>query len=171
MLMQRLVPRLVILSAVVMSLAVTPVRAASPAEIAADLEGVPIAVEQIPDFFCHDRDYPTIHCFTSARRLEATLRGPGTGFAPAAVAAVDYVIVYSLTYYAGSYLYISQDYDTLALVGWNDRIRSYRGLNSELGRFWTDWFHGGTALDICCNAFVPSLSATFDQKITSVYRR
>lgn len=64
----------------------------------------------------------------------------------------DYVIVYSATSYAGSYMYISQDYDMLALVGWNDRIRSYKAVNSALGTFWTDWFGNGSRLDFCCDA-------------------
>ena len=75
------------------------------------------------------------------------------------------------TSYSGSSMYISQDYDTLALVGWNDRIRSFKGLDSGQGIFWTDWYATGSTLSFCCNVNDPSLPTTFEAKITSVYRR
>ncbi|MEO6628886.1 MAG: hypothetical protein ABIP03_10000 [Aquihabitans sp.] len=169
--MRRVLARVAVLTMVAMSMAAAPVAGATPIMVTADIDGVAIAVSQIPEHFCHDRAYPVIHCFATTRGLAAALKDLDGARAALAAAATDYVIVYSSTSYAGSYLYISQDYDTMATVGWNDRIRSYRGLNSALGRFWTDWFHSGTALDFCCNSNAPSLSATFDQTITSVYRR
>lgn len=146
-------------------------QAAGPSDsaVVADLDGVPISVDDIPKYYCTDSDFPAIHCFDSARAMAAARVADGATARSAT--AVTYVTVYSQTSYGGSYLAISQDYDTLALVGWNDRIRSFRAQNAELGRFWTDWFASGSALDFCCNTWSPSLSATFDQKITSVYRR
>ena len=146
-----------------------PVVAAGPA-VTADVDGHEIAIDAIPSYFCHDLDYPEIHCFAAADDLQAAL-AEGTNDRSMAPAASNYVVVFSQLSYGGSYLYISQDYDTLAVVGWNDRVRSFRALNGEAGRFWTDWFHSGALLDLCCNSNVPSLSATFDQRITSVYRR
>jgi hypothetical protein len=169
--MRRVLARVAVLTLVAMSMAAAPVADATPGTVTADLDGVAIAVDQIPEHFCHDRAYPVIHCFATPQGLAAAFEALDGARIARAATATDYVIVYSNTSYGGSYLYISQDYDTLVTVGWNDRIRSYRGLNSELGRFWTDWFHSGAALDFCCNSNVPSLSATFDQKITSVYRR
>jgi hypothetical protein len=135
--------------------------------VSADLEGVPIRTADIPNHYCHDHAFPVIHCFRTAAALEADVaKVPGD-----AVAAADYAVVYSSQTYAGSYLYISQDYDTLFAVGWNDRIRSFRGVNFGLGTFWTDWYATGARLDFCCNVVTPSLSATFDRAITSVYRR
>lgn len=169
--MRRVLARVAVLTLVAMSMAAAPVAGGTPSKVTADLDGVAISVDQVPEHFCYDRDFPVIHCFATPGGLEAAFEDLDRANVAEAVTATDCVIVYSSTYYAGSYLYISQDYDTLVTVGWNDRIRSYRGLNSELGRFWTDWFRNGTALDFCCNSNVPSLSATFDQKITSVYRR
>jgi len=169
--MRRVLARVVVLTLVAMSLAAAPVAGTTPRTVTADLDGVAIAVDQIPEHFCHDRDYPAIHCFATPRGLAAAFEDLERASVAQAATATDYVVVYSSTSYGGSYLYISQDYDTLVTVGWNDRIRSFRGVNSELGRFWTNWFHSGTFLDFCCNSTVPSLSATFDQQITSVYRR
>lgn len=173
--MQRIVPVAVLLVAALATFAapapaVATNAAAAGVEVVADLDGVPISVAQIPSFYCHDGDFPQIHCFATARDLEqARVATADAGLL--SVNAVTYVIVYAQTGYSGSYLAISQDYATLAVVGWNDRIRSFYAANSELGRFWTDWFAGGSRLDFCCNAAVPSLSATFDQQISSVYRR
>ena len=152
-----------------------PAAASSPVTVVADLEGAPIPASQIPDWFCHDRDFPLVHCFRAAASLEsarAALDSPAAAASGVTASlSSDYVVVYSSTLYAGSYMYVSQDYDALAIVGWNDRIRSYRGLNAGLGTFWTDWFAGGSRLDFCCNAQAPSLSGTFDRAISSVYRR
>lgn len=81
------------------------------------------------------------------------------------------MVVFASTDATGASMYLSQNRDTLALVGWNDRIRSYRGLNGAGGVFWTGWFASGSSLSFCCNAVDPSLPATFDQAITSAYRR
>ncbi len=152
-----------------------PAAASSAVRVAADLEGTPIPASEIPDWFCHDRNFPLIHCFRTAESLESArsaLDSPAALASGAVTAAsTDYVVVYSATSYAGSYMFVSQNYDILALVGWNDRIRSYRALNSALGTFWTDWFGNGSRLDFCCNTSAASLSGTFDQAISSVYRR
>jgi hypothetical protein len=147
-----------------------PAAAASPDTVVADLEGTSITVESVPDHFCYDHDFPRIHCFKTSASLKASLDA-ATSSAPSAVAATDYVVVFSSPSYAGSYMYISQDYDALAVVGWNDRVRSYRALNGARGIFWTDWFQSGTGQSFCCNQTVPVLSATFDRQFSSVYRR
>ncbi len=141
------------------------------AAVQADVDGRPIAVSDIPGYFCHDRDYPAIHCFRTAAALQAAIASRPSGLAIEAAAASDYVIVYAGLSYSGTYLYISQNYDTLFTVAWNDRIRSYRGLNGASGVFWTDWYATGDDLPFCCNVLDPSLPGTFDKTITSVYRR
>lgn len=143
-----------------------PVAAASP-QVVADLEGKPLKTSSIPDYYCHDRDFPLIHCYRTSAGLQSALAAPA---GLSALSSTDYVVVYSSPTYAGSYFYVSQDYDALAVVGWNDRIRSYRGVNGASGSFWTDWFESGTGQLFCCNQTVPVLSATFDHQFSSVYR-
>ena len=161
--------------AVLLLLAMTVPASADPGVggpvIEADLNSVPIGVSQIPSFFCHDRDFPRIYCFTTARALERALAGMVFTSGLLTTAASDYVQIFAGTGTTGASTYLSQNYDTLALLGWNDRIRSYRGLNGASGVFWTDWFASGSALAFCCNVVDLSLPATFDRSITSVYRR
>ena len=140
-------------------------------EITADLDGVPIEVGAIPLSFCHDRAFPQIHCFATAGGLERNLATLDAAVGASAASSSDYVQVYADVDRAGPSMTISQNYDTLVVVGWNDRIRSYRGLNWARGVFWTDWFASGDDLTFCCNVLDPSLPAAFDLKITSVYRR
>jgi len=139
--------------------------------IEADLNGDAIDVSEIPAFYCHDRDFPRIHCFATAKARERALADAATSSALQVTAASDYVQIFAGTGATGASTYLSQNYDTLALLGWNDRIRSYRGLNGGSGIFWTDWFASGSDLAFCCNVVDLTLPATFDRSITSVYRR
>ncbi len=155
----------------------TPAAAATaPSPVVADVEGQPIAADQIHDFYCHDRDFPRIRCFRTSAGLERALAVTpltptgGQLAASAATGSGDYVIIYAGQYLSGSYMVVSQDYDTLVVVGWNDHIRSFTALNGASGSFYTDWFGGGYRLGFCCNASTRNLSSTFDQQITSVYR-
>jgi len=147
----------------------TSVHAASAPNVHADLEGRTIAVREISTYYCHDRAFPLIHCFSTASRLEAALASTSpvlaTTFGP-----TDYVTIYSAPSYGGSYMHLSQNYDTLYWVGWNDRVRSFKARNSASGTFWTDWYGSGYGLNFCCNQTTPYFSATFDNAITSVYR-
>jgi hypothetical protein len=148
-----------------------PVHAADPAPIRAVLEGQPIETRLVSNYWCHDHNYPLINCFSSAGALEAALRADAAEPGLTAAAAGDYVLVFSGTGYSGSYMYISQDYSALFFVGWNDRIRSYRGQNNGQGTFWTDWYASGTRHDFCCNVTMPYLPANLDKAFSSVYRR
>ena len=147
-----------------------PAAWAAESAVTADLEGQPIGVEAIPDYYCTDRDFPQIHCYRTTRRLDASLQQRDANVFLASAAA-DYVVIYSGQTYSGSYMYVSQNYDFLALVGWNDRIRSYRGVNSGQGTFWTDWYRTGIGINFCCNTWVAALAPDLDRAFSSVYRR
>ena len=125
----------------------------SPA-IVADLDGQPVKSALISRFYCHDFDSPNVHCFRSASALERAVRrlaedrvtrqsgsattvsggglaGPTAGTLASVLG--DYVLVYDGTYYSGAYMYISQNYDTLWSISWNDRISSFNGRNGASG--------------------------------------
>jgi hypothetical protein len=149
--------------------AVQPAAASHPARVTADLNGRPIPVAEVGKHYCYDRDFPAIHCYSTADGLESA-RSSAAGLEPAAAQSTDFVIVYSGQTYSGNYFYISQNYDMLAVAGWNDRIRSYRVLNGSSGHYYTDWFGSGAVQSFCCNSAIPYLSATFDAQFSSVYR-
>ena len=162
---------LVVVSSVVFSGVVH----ASPSgpNIRADVEGRSIKSSEISSYFCHDFDFPRIHCFQTADRLEAvttTTMSTGTSAVAAAFGPNDYVTVYSGPTFSGTYAHLSQNYDNLFWVGWNDQISSYKGRNGASGTFWSDWFASGRATNFCCNTQVTSLPGGVDNTFTSVYR-
>jgi hypothetical protein len=155
----------------------TAVAASGTSNIRADLEGRPIKVAEISSYFCHDHSFPVIHCFRTPAELEASLVSADQGGAAssngsisAAFGPSDYVTIYSDPSYGGSFMHLSQNYDTLYWIGWNDRVSSFKGRNNASGTFWSDWYGTGRATDFCCNHTVPYLSAAVDNTFTSVYR-
>lgn len=142
----------------------TAIAAAPKAElISADLDGKPIDLTDVGRWYCDDFSYPAIHCFSNPDELEARATQI------LATTAIDYVTVYDQTGFAGSYMHMSEDYTVLAWVGWNDRISSLRGTNSQSGHFYVDWFFGGTIWGFCCNQQFTSLGS-YDNAFSSVHR-
>jgi hypothetical protein len=136
-------------------------RAAAAEQLTADLNGAPIALAGVGHWFCEDFAYPAIHCFTSSRALE---RSVSASLSSASATALTYVVVYEYTSYQGAYMYMSDDYQALSVIGWNDRISSISVRNSMSGKFWTDWFYTGTGYYFCCNSqvsYLGSLDNTF----------
>lgn len=139
--------------------------AVSKVELTADLDGHSIVLANVSRYYCHDLDYPRIHCFGTPAALNASplMR------AAAVTAAVSYVTVFDGPTFSGTFLVISQNYDILALIGWNDRISSFVGKNSQHGSFYGDWFGGGSGYAFCCNQQTPILGSR-DNTFSSVYR-
>lgn len=166
--MRSVAHRVTLLVAICLVLAAMPAATGSAyagEPIRAMLDGQRLPIDRISQYYCHDLERPLIRCFASAAELEASHAANR-----ALAAAVIYVTVYDAPSYAGSFMQISSDYDALAIVGWNDRISSYKARNSETGSFYTDWFHAGTADHFCCNESVPILNGGFNDAFSSVYR-
>lgn len=132
-------------------------------EIVAYVDGRQIPLTDVSKYYCDDFSFPTISC--SANRLATEARATATSL----LASVAYVTIYELAYYAGSYMNVSQDYSILALIGWNDKISSFKVRNIETGRFWTDWFYSGSMWSFCCDSQVSTLGA-YDNTFSSVLR-
>jgi hypothetical protein len=141
-----------------------------PVAVSADLDGKAIALVSVSAYHCHDFDYPRIHCFSTPGGLEAAVAtSPGT-VGLLGTTAVNYVLIFENIWYGGAHMYVSQDYGALALLGWNDRISSFKAQNSETGSFHWDWLYGGgTPYTFCCNQNVSSLG-TWNDNISSVRR-
>jgi hypothetical protein len=138
--------------------------------LSADLDGKPMALVDVGLHYCHDLDYPIIHCFSQAKALESEMRARNaTSGITAAAGTGVYATVYEYTLFQGAYMHMSQNYTCLACIGWNDRISSFVALNSQTGNFYTDWFYGGTVYGFCCNQQLTGLGS-FDNTFSSVYR-
>lgn len=132
-------------------------------ELTATLDGKPIPLEDVGKYYCDDFSYPEIQCSSTkvipdARATLVTL-----------LTAVDYVTIYDGNAYSGAFMNVSQDYSALSLIGWNDRISSFKGRNSETGSFYVDWFYGGTPWAFCCNTQTSSLGS-YNNTFSSIQR-
>jgi hypothetical protein len=163
---------LVLLTAVLLVPPATVAAAEAPSVVTADLAGRSIELESVANFHCHDLDYPRIHCFETATARDAGLAldaGAGS-LSLLGATAVSYVVVYENVSYSGASLVASEDYSSLAFIGWNDRISSFKAQNGETGSFHWDWFYGGgTPYTFCCNQNVSNLG-TWNDNISSIRR-
>jgi hypothetical protein len=150
-----------------LSLVLLPVtaRAASPPDrgMTATLDGRPLKLTSVADWYCDDFSYPVISCFSDPQALRVR------DAAILSDTSITYVTIYDFTTYTGSYMQVSQDYPVLAYIGWNDRVSSFKARNGLSGYFFTDWFYGGTVYQFCCSQNVPSLGA-FDNTFSSVHQ-
>jgi hypothetical protein len=141
-----------------------PALAAEPEpQLSATLDGRPIPVGDVGRYNCDDFAYPEIRCWSTrvladARALTVTL-----------LTSIDYVSIYDGTSFTGAMMNISQDYAALSTIGWNDRISSFKGKNSETGAFYTDWFYGGSFWAFCCNSQLSSLGS-YNNTFSSIKR-
>jgi hypothetical protein len=141
-----------------------PALAADPdPTLTATLDGKPIPVADVAKYNCDDFAYPEIRCYSTralsdSRALAVTL-----------LTSIDYVTIFDLTGYNGVSMNVSQDYATLATIGWNDKISSFKGRNSETGLFFQDWFYTGTWYAFCCNTQVSNLG-NYSNTFSSIER-
>lgn len=180
MLKTRSIKAAVLGAALIAVTSVTQVLGASRPRLQADLEGVPIDAAEASAHYCHDFEYPVIRCFRTAAGLEEAVGGEAMGSStdpsaasvvvPAAFGPNDYVTIYSGPSYAGPYAHLAQNYDALAVIGWNDNISSFKGRNNRNGIFREHWFGGGASFSFCCNQTAISLPAGIDNTFSSVYQ-
>lgn len=161
---------LVIAASALSGLRASTARAGSSDRLTADLDGSPIKPTEASAYFCHDLAYPHFHCFSNAAALESNFASIQAGTLSIAAGPNDYITIYSEAMYGGSYAHLAQNYDGLWVIGWNDRISSYKVRNYASGRFYQDWNAGGWRYSFCCNSEVPGLSSTYDNQFSSVYR-
>jgi hypothetical protein len=131
--------------------------------LTAELDGKPIPLADVSRYFCDDFAYPVIRCSRTA--LIADLRATTTML----LTGIDYVTMFDQPSYGGAFMHVSQDYSALVLIGWNDKVSSFKVRNSETGRFWTDWFWSGSTWSFCCNTQQPTLGG-YDNTFSSVQR-
>ena len=142
----------------------TAARAADPdPELTATLDGRPIPLEDVGKYICDDFSYPQIRCYST--RILADSRA----LLVTVLTSIDYVTIYDLTGFAGASMNVSQNYSALSTIGWNDRISSFRGKNSETGTFFQDWFYNGTWYAFCCNTNVSNLGV-YSNTFSSIQR-
>ncbi len=146
-------------------------RATSTPAPVADLAGVLIPIGEVAAHYCHDLDYPRIHCFAQPEELESAVSATQTSRTLQVAAGAQYMKLFDLAGYTGTYIILSLDYNDLSTIGWNDRASSYIGVNNLAFGLWTAWYMTGSGIVGCCNQRASSLSSTFDNQISSTQLR
>lgn len=156
-------------SVLALSLAFGPGRpaAASGAEpsgtVTAFLDGKAIPLADVSKYYCDDFSYPEIQCSTSQWVTSAR------GTVVSLLTSVDYVTIFDQASYYGPFMNVSQDYPALVLMGWSDRISSFKARNGETGTFYVDWLYSGSQWSFCCNQQLPTLGG-YDNTFSSLHR-
>ena len=81
---------------------------------------------------------------------------------------LPYVRIFDDATFEGASMYLSASYDNLSVIGWNDRISSYRSVNAGTGVF--SEHAGGLGIDttFCCNVNVSYVGAAKNDTFSSV---
>jgi Peptidase inhibitor family I36 len=162
---------LALIALILAAAAPQPVGAGS-GSLRADLEGTSIPMSEVASYHCHDLDYPVIHCFLTEDELQSAMvlstMAEASGPIPL---GSNYIELFDLVGYAGASIYLSADYPSLGTLGWNDRASSYIAQNGLDSALYVETNYQGSALYPCCNQLVPSLSGTFNDKISSARQR
>ena len=154
---------------------VTPGVQAQQPEVRADLDGRPINPARSSSYFCHDFDFPQIHCFSTPGRLEAAMAQPASASLQGGLAAAfgpnDYVTVYS----SRPAMRARSPTCPRTTTSWPRSAGMTRSAHighgtTEKGPSIEHWFAGGSTKKFCCNQNVPSLPAGVDNSFSSVYQ-
>ncbi len=152
-------------------------RAAGGPVIEADLGGRSIPAVDVGRYHCDDVDFPRIHCYSTAAALEhavasrlANARSEGPG-ALATALTVTYVHIYADITYQGASAYLSVAYDDLSVIGWNDRISSFKGQTGNGGTFFEHIYGGGFAYGFNANQNVSYVGDAYNDRFSSVRPR
>jgi hypothetical protein len=143
-------------------------RAAGPYAV---LDHGSIPLTTVHSYYCHDLEFPRISCFRTSSDLradEATVTSSGVSILSAT--ALPYVRIFQDASFTGPWTDLSQNYDNLGSIGWNDRISSIKSLNSTAGNFWTDAVHSGWLYSFAAGAWVYYVGDAWNDHFSSVYR-
>ena len=150
-----------------------PVGAGSEPVIVADLGGQPIPAVDVSRYHCEDLDFPRIHCYALAgdrdRAVAGRLAVQATG--GLAIDATAYVLIFQDAQFAGPSAYLTVAYDDLSVIGWNDRISSFKGQGGSGGTFFEHIYGGGFAYPFNAGQSVSYVGDPYNDKFSSVKPR
>ena len=159
------------LAALVLIVATGAAGAAARGPLRADLDGEPIALEDVANYDCHDADYPLIHCYRSSADLDDSLaRYTAEAGAEAVTAGTAYVRAYRDATFSGGSFTFSQNYANLESIGWNDRISSLQSLNCGRGEFREHANYLGFVYTFYCGSLITYVGDYYNDKFSSVER-
>jgi hypothetical protein len=133
--------------------------------------GKQIALMQVAQFHCHDASFPVIECFDTALERDLDFAVTPSGVTSEAVSnapTASYVTWFDAINYGGSSFTASVSYSDLGVLGWNDRISSFKSLNGGRPKWWRDTGFLGTAWRWPAGAQVPNVGTDANDQWSSV---
>jgi hypothetical protein len=145
----------------------------------ATLEGKPLALVEVGGYNCHDFAYPRYTCFrTVAERDRDMDRVLGAGAfrrfgvrsttGALGAQAVNYVLFFEHSDYAGYSMVVSNPVPDLSAFGWNNRISSFKSTNGGRPKWWDSTSYTGTWWQWSTSAWVPYVGDLGNDRFTSV---
>jgi hypothetical protein len=145
----------------------------------ATLEGKPLALVDVANYYCHDFAYPRYTCFRTAGERDRDL---DSASAPGAVRrfrvgsitgtlgtqSVNYVLFFEHSDYAGSSLVLSNPTPDLGVLGWSNRISSFKSTNGGRPKWWDSTSYTGTPWQWGTSAWVAYVGNDANDRFTSV---
>lgn len=146
-------------------LGIASTAASDPDEPRAVLDGRAIPLATVIDHYCHDRDRPTIRCFDDPADLDRDLE-----VAPREVQrlSVAYVRFFEHADYGGTSFVAYDAMADLGPYGWNDTISSFKSLNGQRPRFFSDADYGTPSWRWAAGAWVPNVGTAANDVISSL---
>lgn len=142
-----------------------------------------IELSDVGQYHCHDFDYPIIRCFQTELERDADAESMGlssevsvsgrTELSAAlavqlAATAVTYVRWYEHSNYAGASFWTANPLPDLTIIGWNDRISSFKSINGGHPKWWQDSNYNGPSSQWVTSAWVPYVGDTLNDRFSSV---
>jgi len=153
--------------------AALPVAATDGVQV--ELEGVSIPRTDAAKYHCHDRDYPVVRCFRTPQARDrdgATAEPLGLDAKLAtsvqATSSLFYVTFYEHANYLGASFTTSAQIGDLGVLGWNDRISSFKSLSGQRPKWWQDNNYLGTSWQWAAGAHVANVGDGANDRFSSV---
>jgi hypothetical protein len=112
--------------------------------LSATLDGKRIRISRVPTLNCHDFDQPVIRCFSTPDLLASDIEArTNPALAEGArLLSAGWVTAYHDHFFGTPSISLSGDWPSLSVLGWNDRISSFKSFGAT-GGFWEHSPSGG----------------------------
>jgi len=139
------------------------VNAATADRLEARLGDKIIPLKDVSRYFCHDRGYPTIECFTVAGDRDADASRESYG-----ALSSSFVVFYADEAYRGLNYEAWNAIPDLGSIGWNDMVSSFKSVNAGRPRWFSDSGYGYPSWRWAAGAWVSNVGAAANDKLSSV---
>lgn len=147
--------------------------------LSASLDGQPIPLVEVSRHHCHDFAYPQYTCFRTARERDRDMpqfvaarsiqRTAVRGINGAlGTLGVNYVLFFEHSDYGGYSSVTSNPVPDLSVVGWNNKISSFKSTNGGRPRWWDGTSYSGSSWQWGVSAWVSYVGDVANDRFTSV---